>query len=69
MAQDYFVVWVPKRRSYISYKGGYTPLIDDAKLYTSAHMAMCDGKDYTGAPCHGEEFLIDRVGFRLLNPL
>jgi hypothetical protein len=70
MAQDYFVVWLPKKRAYISHTGYITPILDEAKLYTSQYMAMCDAKDRVGTNVHGPDtYLIDRVGFRLINPL
>lgn len=62
MAQDYFVVWLPASRTYISYKG-YSPILDDAKIYTSRYMASCDGKDRESG---WGPYTINRVGFKLL---
>ncbi len=62
MAQDYFVVWFPKSRTYISYKG-YSPILDDAKIYTSSYMARCEAKDREGG---FGPYEINRVGFKLL---
>lgn len=63
MAQDYFVVWFPEKRTYIAHNGYHSPLLDDAKIYTSRYMASSDGDDRElGFGPH----VINRVGFRLL---
>ncbi len=62
MAQDYFVVWLPEKRTYIAYNG-YSPILDDAKIYTSYYSASC------AADLHKAGWgphIINRVGFKLL---
>lgn len=62
MAQDYFVVWFPQKRTYLS-RVGYSPILDDAKIFSSHYLAICAGKDSEGG---WGPFVINRVGFKLL---